>query len=210
MFNSNLNLNSHLGATVIRGDGSHRDIANLSTNRFDWKTAIAKLKEPMTFWQRLHFVAKQHNLIPVGLTVAGFAASILSGDATAAQMALVTTAGINYMAADFLTASSNRINAFKYVDCGTGTTAAATSDTALQTPYGGSRTTGTVTNPTSSSFAVAGTVNFTSTLAITEFGLFSASTSGTLWDHRIFSAINVANSDSINFVYTCSLTAGGS
>ena len=32
-----------------------------------------------------------------------------------------------------------------------------------------------------------------STLAITEWGLFSALTVGTLWDHRVFSAINGTN-----------------
>jgi hypothetical protein len=54
------------------------------------------------------------------------------------------------------------------------------------------------------------TFNFTSTLAITEWGLFSASTSGTLWDRRTFSAINVANGDSIQFTYTLTVPAGGS
>lgn len=110
MFNQNLDLKSQLGATVIRKDGSHRDIDNLSTSTIGWKSAIAKIKEPLTFWQRAWFDAKRLDLIPVGLTAAGLAGYVLSGDASSMLMSLVTTAGVNYMAADFLSASSSRVN----------------------------------------------------------------------------------------------------
>lgn len=210
MFHQNLDLNSHLAATVTRKDGSHRDIETLSANRINWKAALSKIKEPMNFWGRVFFTARQHNLIPIGLTVAGFAAAVLSGDATPAQMALVTTAGVNYMAADFLSSSSARINAFNYSDCGTGTTAAATSDTALVTPAGTARVAGTQSNPSANQYRTVATINFTSSLAITEYGLFSASTSGTLWDRRVFSAINVSSGDSVAFQYTVQLNSGGS
>ncbi|MFN0104327.1 MAG: FtsX-like permease family protein [Bryobacteraceae bacterium] len=92
------------------------------------------------------------------------------------MLSLVTTAGINYMAADFLSGSSARINAFNYIDCGTGTTAAVIGDTALGTAAGTARVSGTQSDPTAGQYRSVGTVAFTSTLAITEFGIFSAST----------------------------------
>lgn len=122
---------------------------------------------------------------------------------------VVTTAGVNYMAADFLAASTNRINAFKYHDSGTGITAEATSQTALVTPSGVARVAGTDTNPTANQYRSVATITYASALAITEWGLFSASTVGTMWDRRLFSAINVANGDSIQFTYTLTINAGG-
>ncbi|HEU0119017.1 MAG TPA: hypothetical protein VFQ91_00705 [Bryobacteraceae bacterium] len=210
MFHQNLDLNSHLAATVTRKDGSHRDIETLSTDRINWKAAISKIKEPMKFWERAFFTARQHNLIPIGLTVAGFAAAVLSGDATPAQMALVTTAGVGVLAADFVSGAGTRINAFNYHAAGTGTTSATTSDTTLQTDSGVSRVSGTQSNPSSGTYRSVATLNFSSTLAITEWGLFSASTSGILWDRRVFSAINVASGDSIQFTYSLTVPAGGS
>ena len=48
------------------------------------------------------------------------------------------------------------------------------------------------------------------TLAITEHGLFSASSAGTLWDKTLFSAINlVSGSDSLQTQYDLTCTAGG-
>jgi len=124
---------------------------------------------------------------------------------------LVTNAGVGYMATDFTAGlASPRISAFNYHDCGTGTTAAAVTDTALQTPAGTARVAGTQSSPTSGQYKTVVTVSFTSSLAITEWGLFSASTSGTLWDHRVFAAINVNNGDSIQFTYQLTINAGGS
>ncbi len=124
---------------------------------------------------------------------------------------LVTTAGVTYMATDFTAGlASPRISAFNYHDCGTGTTAAAISDTALGSAAGTSRVAGTQSNPSAGQYRTVATISFTSALAITEWGLFSASTSGTLWDRRVFSAINVASGDSIQFTYTLTVNAGGS
>jgi hypothetical protein len=76
----------------------------------------------------------------------------------------------------------------KNIGWGTGTTAAAVGDTALQTEAapttGGGRTVGTesrttVTN-TNDNYQVAGTVVAGSTLAITEAGLFDAVSAGNL------------------------------
>jgi len=208
MFNSTIDLTADLGATLIRKDGSHRDI-NLSTTHIDWQTAERKLKEPMTFWRRVWTELRSKNVIPLAMTLAAFLHAMKTGDLTAPTMALVTTAGVNYLAADFISGGSAHISAFNFHDCGTGTTAAAIGDTALQTAAGTSRVSGTQSNPASGQYKTVATISYTSSLAITEFGLFSASTSGTLWDRRTFSAVNVANGDSIAFSYTLTTTAGG-
>lgn len=122
---------------------------------------------------------------------------------------VVTTAYVTALATYQFDASGPNPTAFDFHDCGTGTTAEAVGDTALQTPYGGSRATGTPTNPAAGQYRTTGTVSFTSSLAITEHGVFSASSSGTLMDRSVFSAINVANLDSIQFQYTITYTAGG-
>jgi hypothetical protein len=124
---------------------------------------------------------------------------------------LVTTAGVNYMASDFASGGvTPTISGFKFHDCGTGTTAAAVGDTALQTAAGTARVSGTASNPSANVYQSVATIAFTSTLAITEWGLFSASSAGTLWDHRVFSAINVVNGDSIQFTYKLTVNNGGS
>lgn len=122
---------------------------------------------------------------------------------------LVTTAGVVYMAAD-MAGGANDISAFNWHGSGTGTTAAAIGDTALQTPAGPARQSGTQTTPGSTNvYQTVATLAYTSTLAITEWGLFSAVTSGTLWDRKVFTAINVVNGDSIQFTYQLTITAGG-
>jgi len=120
---------------------------------------------------------------------------------------IVTTAGVNYLASTFLnTAEPETIN---FSDSGTGVTAAAIGDTALQTPTGNARVSGTQTNPSANLYRSVATLPYTTTLAITEYGIFSASTVGTLFDHFVFSAVNVVNGDSITFTFTLTLTAGG-
>lgn len=129
---------------------------------------------------------------------------------------LVTTAGVNYLAGDFAGGSQD-ITTFNYHDSGTGTTAAVIGDTALQTAAGPTtRATGVQSNPTAPVYRSVGTIAYTGTLAITEWGLFTQAsraggspTGGTMWDHRVFSAINVVNGDSIEFTYNLTCNAGG-
>lgn len=120
----------------------------------------------------------------------------------------VTTAGVNFMASDFNDGASD-INLFDYHDAGTGTNAEAIGDTALQTPWGGARIVGTPSNPAANQYRTIATITFTGTFAITEHGLFSASSGVTLWDRSVFAAINVVNTDAIQFTYTLTITAGG-
>ncbi|NIP93596.1 MAG: hypothetical protein GWO24_09115, partial [Akkermansiaceae bacterium] len=65
------------------------------------------------------------------------------------------------------------------------------------------------TQPAYNQLQTVGTQSFTGSAAITEHGLLSVITegSGVLWDRHTFSAINVANGDSIQWTYTATINA---
>ena len=128
---------------------------------------------------------------------------------------LITDAGVAYLASCF--DNTAEPENFKYHGYGTGTTAEAAGDTALVTELtteyavNSTRPTGT-NNHSSNTFSSVATLSPDSggTLAITEHGLFSASSAGTLWDRSKFAAVNlVAASDSLETTYTGTLTSGG-
>jgi len=92
-----------------------------------------------------------------------------------------------------------------YIHWGTGTTTAANNNTALETASGHeSRVQGAMTqqqtNVSNDTFQVVGTITCaTAAKAITEAGLFDASSSGNCFLRGTFSAINVNVADSIEF-----------
>lgn len=107
-----------------------------------------------------------------------------------------------------LTMGSGAPAAATYIAVGTGTNAFAAGDTALQTETatsGLSRAAGTLslvttttTNDTAQalkSFSVSGSV------AVTESGMFNASSVGTLLCRQTFSAINVVNGDTLQITW---------
>lgn len=94
-------------------------------------------------------------------------------------------------------------------DAGTGTNAEAQSDSALQTPWGGARVSGTQSEPAANQYRTTATITFNNTFAITEHGLFSANAAGVLLDRSKFAAVNVVNLESIVFQYTLTVNAGG-
>lgn len=124
---------------------------------------------------------------------------------------LITTAGKNYLAACFN--NTNEPENMKYHGFGTGTGAAAVGDTALGTELTTQYATDNV-RPTGSQ-AVASAVYTTvgtlapdsgGTIAVTEWGLFSATSSTTLFDRQVFSAVNlVANADSLATTYALTI-----
>lgn len=98
--------------------------------------------------------------------------------------------------------------AFTFIAIGTGATAAAAGDTALQTEIstgGGARAAGTAsrvtTDVTNDTAQVVLTYNFTSSFAVTESGLLNASSAGVLLARQVFSAINVVNGDSLQITW---------
>lgn len=115
---------------------------------------------------------------------------------------LVTNAGMAGVASRIGGAGSEA--AFTYIAIGTGTTAAAATDTALQTEIttgGGARAAATVsrttTDVTNDTARAVVTFNFTSTFAVTEAGLLNAASSGVLLNRQVFTAVNVVNGDSL-------------
>ena len=91
-----------------------------------------------------------------------------------------------------------------YVAWGTGAGTTAVADTTLFTETG-TRTAGTSTQQTTSTtndtYQVVGTMTAGGTLAITNAGLFDASTSGNLFVKGDFTTINLSSGDSIQFTF---------
>ena len=129
---------------------------------------------------------------------------------------VVTDAGVTFLRDDW-NSGANDINTMNFHGCGTGAVAEAVGDTALGTESttalnpDNTRATGTRSVPAANQYRSVGTLTFDATAAVTEHGLFSTSGTGTgtLWDRSVFSAINVASADSIQFTYTVTLTSGG-
>lgn len=197
-----------LDAVLIRGDGTHRDYPGLSSGRF--------VDRPVEWWLSLWRKLKSRGIIAASLGFAAFLATYADNPQqylTPMLFGLVTTAGANFLAVDMASGQATpRISAMNFHDSGTGATAAAIGDTTMQTQAGPTtRATGTQSNPVAGTYKSVGTIVYTSTLAITEWGLFNqAAQGGTMWDHRIFSAINVVNTDSIQYSYSLVVSAGGS
>jgi hypothetical protein len=129
---------------------------------------------------------------------------------------VVTDVGVAYIVDAFQ--NSVELENMKYHGFGTGTNAEAVGDTALQTELtteyvvNSTRPTGTTTEgATANIYRTVATLSPDSggTLAITEHGVFSASSAGVLLDRTKFSAVNlVASSDSLQATYELTFTSG--
>jgi hypothetical protein len=95
-----------------------------------------------------------------------------------------------------------------FVAWGTGAGTAAITDTTLFTESAEARVSGTSTQQTTTTtfdtYRVVGTITASATRAITNAGLFDASTSGNLFVKGDFSTINLASGDSIQFTFNTS------
>lgn len=121
----------------------------------------------------------------------------------------VTTAFVNFLV-DQLQTETSEIGDLNYHDSGTGTTAEASGDTTMETKVETGRATGTQGEGASANiYQSVGTISYTDTRAITEHGIFTQSSGGTLGDRSVFSAVNVTNGDSIQFTYQLTFPAGG-
>lgn len=170
-------------------------LRNLPTRVRGWKAEVTRVLA------RGGFVAP----------IAELSAIVLHADGSRTDLGVlsrrvVTNNGVAYLvdALQNITEAEN----LNFHDAGTGVGAEAAADSALGTPFGGARITGTQSEPASNQYRTLAVIPFTSSLAITEHGVFSASSVGTLFDRSVFSAINVVNGDSIQFTYTLTLTAG--
>jgi hypothetical protein len=134
-----------------------------------------------------------------------------------ASLRVVTTAGVNYIVADF-TGGANDINLFKFHGLGTGTNAEATADTALQTELttqytaDNTRPTGTQTTGGSANiYRTVGNIGVDATVAATEHGILTqaATGGGTLLDRSVFTVVNLTSGDTFSAQYDLTLPAGG-
>jgi len=92
---------------------------------------------------------------------------------------------------------------FKYIAIGTGTTAETASDTALQTEVQRAEATvssGT-TNVSGDTAVFDADFTFSSATAVTEYGLFNASTGGTMLSRKVKSALNLDSGDSVHITW---------
>ena len=111
----------------------------------------------------------------------------------------VVTAGKGFIASRMNTTTTT----MSHVELGTGTTGANVANTTLETIISGSRT--ALTSTTVTANAVAYVVTFpagTGTGAVTEAGIFNASSSGTMLCRTTFSVINKAAADTLGITWT--------
>lgn len=137
-----------------------------------------------------------------------------------ASVRLFTSAGRDEVIDEFdaATAAGFDLTTFNFHALGTGTTAAAAGDTALQTEltteYAGNvRGTGVQSQPTSDVYRTVATVTTDSgTPAVTEAGLLSqaATGGGVLLERYVFAAVNLtgANGDGITTTMNLTMTSG--
>ena len=119
----------------------------------------------------------------------------------------VTTAFVNFVVDQLITETSI-FGDFKYHDSGEGSTGENITDVDIETTDGESRVAGTQVEDDADDYQSVGTITYSTTKAITEHGLFSIVTAGTLMDRTVFSVINVVDTDSIQFTYTINIPAG--
>ncbi len=129
---------------------------------------------------------------------------------------VVTDTGVGFIVDAF--ENLVELENMKFHGLGTGTGAEAASDSALGTELtteynpNSTRATGTTAETSANIFQSVGTNTLDSgTPAVTEHGLFSASSAGVLLDRSKFSAINLvgANGDALTSDYRLTLTSGG-
>ena len=112
---------------------------------------------------------------------------------------LITTAGKTALAT-WLAATSQSATFMPYMGVGTGTNAAAAGDTTLQTELA-TRSAGAITSSSNVFQSIASFGVGVDTGAITEAGLFSASSSGTLFARQVFAAINKGSADTLQITW---------
>jgi hypothetical protein len=111
---------------------------------------------------------------------------------------LVVTAGKGFIASRM---KDTTATAMSHMAIGSGTTAAAVGDTTLGTELG--RVSLTSTTVTANAVAYVATFPAgTGTGAVTEAGLFNASSSGTLLCRTVFSVINKGAADTLGITWT--------
>jgi len=120
---------------------------------------------------------------------------------------LVVTAGKTFIAAAMLKTTTNSPAAMTHMELGAGTAAAAAGDTTLQTAIAGSRTAlGSATSATNVVTYVASFPAGTGTGAVTEAGIFNASSAGTMLCRTVFPVVNKGANDAMTITWAITVS----
>jgi len=118
---------------------------------------------------------------------------------------LVVDTGLDFIASRMKDATAT---AMSHMEVGEGTTAAASGDTALETPFGTpaivALTSTTVTNNAVAYVATFGAGDGTG--ALTEAGIFNAASAGDMLCRTVFSVINKGAADSMTITWTITIS----
>jgi len=120
---------------------------------------------------------------------------------------LVVNTGLGHITSRLLGTSSNVMS---HMALGSGTTAAAAGDTALESQLGSRKALTSSTQSGSNNESVVYVATFSageSTGAVTEAGIFNASTSGTMLCRTVFSVVNKAAGDTLQVTWTLTFSA---
>ena len=117
---------------------------------------------------------------------------------------VIVTSGKNFLAT-WLAQASQAGYFMQYLAIGTGTNAAQASDVALQTEIG-TRIAGVLTDSNNIWQNQATFPAGNGTGAITEAGIFSAVTSGTMFARQVFAVLNKAAGDSLQLTWSITLS----
>jgi hypothetical protein len=165
-----------------------------------WRVAIASLTRIPHFYGALYLdvVHADGSRTPIGLV----------------SLRLVTNAGAGYI----VDALQNLVEAenMKFHGFGTGATAEAAGDTALVTELttqyatDNTRPTGSQAENGAQVYRTVGTLDPDADVAITEHGIFSATSAGVLLDRSVFSAVNLtgASGDALQATYDFTVNSG--
>lgn len=117
---------------------------------------------------------------------------------------LVVNTGLNYIVSRM---KDTTATAMSHMELGTSTTAAAAADTALGAAISGSRTALTSTNVSTNTITYVATFAAgTGTGAVTEAGIFNASSAGTMACRTVFPVVNKQAGDSMTVTWTITVS----
>lgn len=120
------------------------------------------------------------------------------------QKNLVVSAGLNFICSRM---SGTSLGVMTHMALGSGTTAAAAGNTALESQLGARETLDTTTVTDNQIIYVASFEAGEGTGAVTEAGIFNADSNGTMLCRTVFPVVNKAADDILSITWTITLSA---